>query len=64
MKAFVDWDLCIGCGACTSIAPEVFELDNEGISIPIVDQIKAEIIKFAEDAKDSCPVEALTIIKY
>ncbi|MCU7194455.1 ferredoxin [Turicibacter sp. T129] len=46
------------------MAPEVFELDNEGISIPIVDQIKAEIIKFAEDAKDSCPVEAITIIKY
>ena len=31
MKAFVDRDLCIGCGACTSIAQEVFELDNEGI---------------------------------
>lgn len=46
------------------LAPEVFELDNEGISIPIIDQIKAEIIKFAEDAKDSCPVEAITLIEY
>lgn len=64
MKAFVDRDLCIGCGACTSIAPEVFELDNEGISVPIVDQIKVEIIKFAEEAKDSCPVEAINLIKY
>ncbi|HOO58745.1 MAG TPA: ferredoxin, partial [Anaerolineaceae bacterium] len=27
MRAFVDKDLCIACGVCESIAPEVFSLE-------------------------------------
>ena len=35
MRAFVDRDACIGCEACVGICPEVFSMDDEGISVAI-----------------------------
>ena len=32
MKVKVNKDACIGCGACASICPDVFELNDEGLS--------------------------------
>jgi ferredoxin len=61
MKAVVDRDLCIGCGLCTEICPEVFEMDDEAIAQVIVDVIPAEIEETAREAAASCPVEAIAI---
>jgi len=48
----LDYDCCIGCGACAEICPEVFEMD---------DRInKARIIIF-EVADQSCIEEAIAI---
>ena len=30
MRAYVDRELCIGCGLCTSIAPDVFAMNADG----------------------------------
>ena len=30
MRAYVDQELCIGCGLCTSIAPDVFAMNADG----------------------------------
>ncbi len=30
MRAYVDHELCIGCGLCTSIAPDVFAMNADG----------------------------------
>lgn len=61
MKAFVDRDACIGCGLCTTICPEVFEMDDEGIATVIADPIPADAKETAIEAKDSCPTEAISI---
>lgn len=61
MKAKVIRDACIGCGACQVIAPNVFELDGEGISTVITDEIKEEDKKKAKDASESCPTAAIEI---
>ena len=29
MRVIVDSDLCMGCGVCESIAPDIFELGDE-----------------------------------
>lgn len=63
MKAKVNRDACIGCGACASIAPEVFELDDEGISKVIEEdkEIKEENKESVKDAADSCPTSAIEV---
>lgn len=59
MKATVDQDVCIGCGMCTGIAPNHFQMNDAG---------KAEAFQEAADAEkdqvqqaiDSCPVGAIS----
>ena len=43
MKAYVDGDLCIGCGVCPTVCPEVFEigLGNDVATVVIGDAITA-----------------------
>jgi len=61
MKACVDKDACIGCGLCESICPEVFQLNDEGISEVIVDEIPQDLIESAKEAASQCPTAAITI---
>ncbi|WP_297135105.1 ferredoxin [Terrisporobacter sp.] len=61
MKAKVDRDICIGCGACESNCPEVFELDDESISIVIVNKIPEALEVGTLDAEEGCPVNAISI---
>ena len=39
MKAKVIRENCIGCGACQAIAPNIFEIDDEGLSKVIAEEI-------------------------
>lgn len=58
MKPVVDRDLCIGCGLCPSIAPEIFEMDDEGKAIALVEETDDAA---AQEAADACPVGAITV---
>ena len=59
MKVNVKQDVCIGCGACASICPEVFELNDEGVSTAKVEDVPEENKDKVTDAKESCPVGAI-----
>lgn len=59
MKLKVDKDICIGCGACQAIAPEVYEIDDDGLAGVIVDEISEDVMDDAIDAKEGCPVNAI-----
>ncbi|MQA07104.1 MAG: ferredoxin [Pseudonocardiaceae bacterium] len=61
MEISVDRDLCEANGVCTTIAPRVFELDDEDelrISRPAG---SAEEIERVTQAVESCPRNALRI---
>ena len=55
----VDQEKCIGCGLCTSICPEVFEMDDDGKSH--VKDPKACTKPNCKEAAESCPVQAITL---
>lgn len=61
MRVFVDRDSCIGCEACVGICPEVFSMDDEGISVAIDGEIAADLLESAEEAMECCPVSAITV---
>ena len=48
---------CIGCGACTLVASDIFEM-KDGKAITKVPETDDEDVV---DASESCPVNAITI---
>lgn len=55
---FVDEDLCIGCGHCTEVCPQVFELNADDKST-VVGPDKCGTCN-CQEAIDTCPVQAIT----
>ena len=52
----VNRELCIGCGLCQSICPEVFEIDDNS-KAKIISQTKCPCIK---EAIEACPIDAIS----
>lgn len=61
MKAIVDQDLCIGCGICEGIVPEVFSLQNEPYAEVLLDPIPEEFQDATREAAEECPESAISI---
>ncbi len=61
MKIEVNQDACIGCGACAAICPDVFELNDEGLSVAKKKEVPKEKEEEARDAADSCPTGAIEV---
>lgn len=61
MKANVNQDACIRCGACTAVCPEVFDFNDEGNVSPKVDTIPEASKNAAIEAKEGCPTSAISI---
>ncbi len=58
MSVAVDKNLCIGCGACVSLCPKSFQMNEE--------EGKAEAIAHddptcAQGAADGCPAQAISV---
>lgn len=60
IKAKVIKDMCIGCGACTGIAPEVFTFDDEG-KAEASGEVTADNEASVEEAAAGCPVQAIEV---
>ena len=60
-KVIVDQKLCIGCGLCASMLPDVFEMDDSGKS-RVKKEDGAPLEKIKEIA-DMCPARAIKVKK-
>lgn len=60
MKAHVDKDICIGCGLCPSICPDVFSMDDDGKAVAIEGDVPKEHEDGAKEGEESCPVSAIS----
>lgn len=63
MKVIVNKEACIGCGACAAICPDVFDLDDDGLSEVKEKQEhpKEDQEEDVRDAADSCPTGAIEL---
>ena len=59
MKVEVNKDICIGCGLCTNIAPDVFSMNDEGKAKAIDGEIAEKDQPLVEEAVNSCPISAI-----
>lgn len=58
MQVEVDPDLCISCGMCVSIEPDIFQFNDEDKAQAVGD-VTEENRDNAQTAVDSCPVGAI-----
>ena len=57
----IDRDKCMGSGNCSFWAPDVFDLDDEGISVVLDPEAQPEekIVLAAQ----GCPTQAISVVK-
>lgn len=61
MKVTVDKDLCLGCGICEGIVPEVFSLEREPVAEVLLDPVPEEFWEMVRQSADECPEGAILI---
>jgi ferredoxin len=61
MKVEVDPSICEAHGVCTSILPEVFDLDDEEVLQIRDGELAEDEVERAEKAVVSCPMGALRL---
>lgn len=61
MRVEVDFDLCESNAVCMGIAPEVFEVRDDGFLYVLDEEPPERLRSQCEDAAAACPTGAITI---
>jgi ferredoxin len=61
VRVVVDFDMCQSNAVCQGVAPEVFEVRDDGYLYILQENPSEELRSKVEDAARSCPVQAITI---
>jgi ferredoxin len=61
MQVILDRDKCTGLGICESVAPDHFEIDDDGELVVLRDDVTDEERATIEDAVRQCPTGALRL---
>lgn len=59
MEIFVDPDICISCGTCIDICPDVFDWDDSGKACNQVEEVPPGLEGCAREGLENCPVDAI-----
>jgi ferredoxin len=61
VRVEVDQDLCIGCGTCVDLCPEIFEWsEQEEKARAAGDEVPDGLKDACQEATESCPTDAIT----
>ncbi|HEY2198192.1 MAG TPA: ferredoxin [Mycobacterium sp.] len=60
-RVAVDADRCEGHGRCYTLAPDIFDADEVGHAIVLVEDVSGERQAQAADAERNCPEAAITL---
>jgi ferredoxin len=61
MKVVVNFDLCASTGGCAQIAPEVFDVRNDGYLYILQEEPPEDLHAAVIEAADVCPTGAITL---
>ena len=61
LKVVVDMNVCQDNGQCVFAAPQVFQLDDDGRLVVMIEEPDESLRATVEDAADVCPVQAISI---
>lgn len=62
MKVHADRDVCIQAGNCVMAADAVFDQDDDGIVVVLVDEVPDDELDRAREAVKLCPSQALRLV--
>jgi ferredoxin len=63
MKVVVDYDVCASNAVCMGIAPEVFEVRDDGFLYVLDENPPAELWDKVRTAEQNCPTGAISIVE-
>lgn len=58
----VDRELCVGSGACEALAPDVFEVDDDGVLVVLRAEPAEDELSDVREAVQACPTRALVLV--
>ena len=61
MRSTLEVDKCIGSGSCEMLAPEVFEVGEDGLAELLDATPGSEMESKCRSAEESCPTQAITV---
>jgi ferredoxin len=61
VKVAVDFDKCVSSGSCAAVAPEVFELRDDGFLYVLQEHPPEELHRKVAEAAELCPTGAITV---
>jgi ferredoxin len=57
----VDADRCTGHGRCYTLAPDVFDADESGHCVVLVEDVSGDLEAQATEGEQNCPEQAITL---
>jgi ferredoxin len=63
MKVVVDYDVCASNAVCMGIAPEVFEVRDDGYLYVLNENPGPELMDKVRMATNNCPTVAITLVE-
>jgi ferredoxin len=61
VKVQADRDVCIQAGNCVMVAGAVFDQDDDGIVVVLVDDVPDDEVEHVREAVKLCPSQALRL---
>ena len=61
MRVVVDFDKCVSNAVCMGMAPEVFEVRDDGFLYVLQEEPGPELADKVRAAERSCPTQAITV---
>jgi ferredoxin len=63
VKIVLDAERCTGHGRCYSLAPELFDSDDEGHSVVLTPEVPAGLEAQARLAAENCPETCISLVE-